>query len=92
MTPGTLLASPICDSARRARSIVFVMIGLVAGRGAFAEADAAKKQAQALQVEGLRLLEKGDNRAALEKFDDAFRLVPSPKNSVQPRQGPYGPR
>jgi hypothetical protein len=46
---------------------------------AVAQSDAAKKQAQALQVEGLALLQKGDARAALQKFDEAFRLVASPK-------------
>jgi hypothetical protein len=61
-----------------------LVVGLVvasvsAASSARAENDAAKKQAQALQVEGLRLLQKGENRAALEKFDEAFRLVASPK-------------
>jgi hypothetical protein len=41
--------------------------------------DANKKQAQALQVEGLRLMQKGDNQGALAKFEEAFRLVSSPK-------------
>jgi hypothetical protein len=41
--------------------------------------DAKKQQAQALQVEGVRLLQKGDNRAALAKFNEAFALVQSPK-------------
>ena len=44
-----------------------------------AQSDDAKKQAQALQVEGVRLLQKGDNRAALAKFNEAFALVQSPK-------------
>ncbi len=46
---------------------------------AMAGADADKKKAQALQVEGLRLMQAGDNRGALDKFEEAFRLVPSPK-------------
>ncbi len=44
-----------------------------------AQSDDAKKQAQALQVEGVRLLQKGDNRGALAKFNEAFALVQSPK-------------
>jgi PEGA domain len=44
-----------------------------------AQSDADKKQAQALQTEGLRLMQRGDQRAALDKFEQAFRLVPSPK-------------
>jgi hypothetical protein len=46
---------------------------------ATAQTDDARKQAQALQAEGVRLLEKGDDRGALGKFDQAFQLVPSPK-------------
>ena len=56
----------------------FVLALLVSG-AALGQSDAAKKRAQALQVEGLGLLQKGDSRAALEKFDEAFRLVQSPK-------------
>jgi PEGA domain len=56
-----------------------VALWLAAPR-AFAQNDAAnKKQAQALQVEGLRLMQKGDNQGALAKFEEAFRLVSSPK-------------
>ncbi len=44
-----------------------------------AQSDDSKKQAQALQVEGVRLLQKGDNRGALAKFNEAFALVQSPK-------------
>jgi PEGA domain-containing protein len=43
------------------------------------QTDADKKQAQALQVAGVRLMQRGDNRGALDKFDAAFRLFPSPK-------------
>jgi len=56
-----------------------VALWLAAPR-ALAQNDAAnKKQAQALQVEGLRLMQKGDNQGALAKFEEAFRLVSSPK-------------
>lgn len=56
-----------------------MVLCLVAPR-ALAQNDAAnKKQAQALQVEGLRLMQKGDNQGALAKFEEAFRLVSSPK-------------
>jgi hypothetical protein len=44
-----------------------------------AQQTAVEKQAQALQVEGLRLMQKGDNHKALEKFDEAYRLVQSPR-------------
>jgi hypothetical protein len=57
-----------------------LVVGLsLAASPAFAQSDAPKKQAQALQVEGVRLMQRGDNRAALGKFDEAFRLVASPK-------------
>jgi hypothetical protein len=59
-------------------AIGFVLALLVTAT-AFGQSDPTKKRAQALQVEGLGLLQKGDSRAALEKFDEAFRLVPSPK-------------
>jgi hypothetical protein len=64
--------SAICKAA-------VVALLMLAPAVASAQTDAAKKQAQALQVDGLRLLQKGDNRGALEKFDEAFRLVQSPK-------------
>jgi hypothetical protein len=60
------------------RTLVFVVLLVTAAR-AFAQTDADKKQAQALQVAGVRLMDHGDNRAALEKFEAAFRLFPSPK-------------
>jgi PEGA domain len=46
---------------------------------AHAQSEDAKKQAQALQVEGVRLMQKGDNRGAVAKFNEAFALVQSPK-------------
>src|SRR4051812_46252898 len=74
-------ASPTSSHLRPLRpfavSLTFALA--LAVSPAFAQSDATKKQAQALQVEGVRLMQRGDNRAALGKFDEAFRLVPSPK-------------
>jgi len=52
---------------------------LTAASRASGQTDTDKKQAQALQVAGVRLMEHGDNRGALDKFEAAFRLFPSPK-------------
>jgi hypothetical protein len=46
---------------------------------ASAQSEGDKKQAMALQSEGLRLMQKGDNQGAVAKFEEAFRLVASPK-------------
>jgi len=81
MGPAASVASAIFSRTQRRApvgAIGFVLALLVSG-AAFGQSDAAKKRAQALQVEGLGLLQKGDSRAALEKFDEAFRLVQSPK-------------
>jgi len=60
-------------------SFLVVAIAILTAPVVRAQSDDAKKQAQALQVEGVRLLQKGDNRAALAKFNEAFALVQSPK-------------
>lgn len=60
-------------------SLFVVAIASLIAPSVRAQSDDAKKQAQALQVEGVRLLQKGDNRAALAKFNEAFALVQSPK-------------
>ena len=52
---------------------------LTAASRASGQTDADKKQAQALQVAGVRLMDHGDNRGALDKFEAAFHLFPSPK-------------
>ena len=52
---------------------------LAAAPRASAQSEGDKKQAQALQAEGLRLMQKGDNQGAVAKFEEAFRLVASPK-------------
>ena len=81
MGPAASVASATFNSrGRRAPVGAMGFVARAAGfRSALGQSDAAKKRAQALQVEGLGLLQKGDSRAALEKFDEAFRLVQSPK-------------
>jgi hypothetical protein len=64
---------------RAVLAMALVLASVALSSRAQADTEAAKKEAQALQVQGLRLLQKGENRAALEKFDEAFRLVASPK-------------
>src|SRR4051812_42525043 len=81
MGPAASVASVTFSRTQRRApvgAIGFVLALLVSG-AAFGQSDPAKKRAQALQVEGLGLLQKGDSRGALEKFDEAFRLVQSPK-------------
>ena len=73
------LSSPASRATRAVLATALVLASLAVPSRAQADTEAAKKEAQALQVEGLRLLQKGENRAALEKFDEAFRLVASPK-------------
>jgi hypothetical protein len=51
----------------------------VASPAARADDDAQKAAAKAKLGEGARLLESGDYAPALEKFQEAYRLVPSPK-------------
>jgi hypothetical protein len=64
----------------RARIVLVVALTLAAAPlVARAQPSADEKQAQALQVEGLRLMQKGDERHALEKFEAAYRLVASPR-------------
>ncbi len=77
------------DHQNRVRKISNRMLGVgaVPGRGIDASrrlggARAVRRrqeEAQALQVEGVRLLQKGDNGGALAKFNEAFALVQSPK-------------
>jgi hypothetical protein len=71
------MASVISINRIAIASIVLAMAA--APLPARAQSTPAEKQAQALQVEGLRLMQKGDNRHALEKFEEAFRLIPSPR-------------
>jgi hypothetical protein len=64
--------------SRISRTFIFLTLLLAASR-VQAQTDSDRTQAQALQVAGVRLMDHGDNRAAIEKFQAAFRLVPSPK-------------
>jgi hypothetical protein len=80
------MASAICiDGSRRAALLrvptvlATVLAAMLAAPLTARAQSSSEKQAQALQVEGLRLMQKGDNRHALEKFDEAFQLVPSPR-------------
>jgi hypothetical protein len=71
--------SPISRTvAFLARTVAFLAL-LAASARAYGQTEADKKQAQTLQVTGVRLMDRGDNRAALDKFEAAFRLFPSPK-------------
>ncbi len=81
MGPAASVASVTCSRTERRAPVgaIGFVLALLVSATALGQSDAAKKRAQALQVEGLGLLQKGDSRAALQKFDEAFRLVPSPK-------------
>ena len=81
MGPAGSVASVTCNSRGRPALVgaMGFVVALLVSASALGQSDAAKKRAQALQVEGLGLMQKGDSRAALQKFDEAFRLVPSPK-------------
>ena len=81
MGPAASVASATFSRTKRRAPVgaIGFVLALLVSATAFGQSDAAKKRAQALQVEGLGLLQKGDSRAALQKFDEAFRLVPSPK-------------
>jgi len=70
------MASATCT--RRAR-IILTFLLLAAPLTARAQSSKEEKQARALQVEGLHLMEKGNNREALEKFEEAYKLVQSPR-------------
>ena len=56
------------------------MVGLLlAATTARAQSEADKKRAISLQTEGVKLMQRGDNPGALAKFEEAYRLVASPK-------------
>jgi hypothetical protein len=69
----------ISSGARSGLAALLAAAVLVGGATAHAQSEGERKQATALQAEGLRLMQKGDNKAALAKFQEAYRLVPSPK-------------
>ena len=81
MGPVSSVASATCNRTERRALVgaIGFVVALLVSSTALGQSDAAKKRAQALQVEGLGLMQKGDSRAALPKFDEAFRLVQSPK-------------
>jgi hypothetical protein len=56
-----------------------VAVALLWAAGARAQTAQDKQQAQALQVAGVHLMDQGDNRGAIAKFEEAFHLFPSPK-------------
>lgn len=81
---GGVVERPQIASRRKGAALalclcVTLTLTLLIPGAARAQSDDLKKQAQALQVEGVKLLQKGDNRGALAKFNEAFTLVQSPK-------------
>ena len=76
--------------SRRARRDARAIVGAVAAAAALASAgparaeappasEAARSAARAKLVEGVDALGRGEHRLALEKFEAAYALVPSPK-------------
>ncbi len=61
-----------------ALTLILVSLSFTTDR-AHAQEAADVARAKQLQVEGLKLLDKSDPGGALEKFDAAYALVPSPK-------------
>src|SRR5262245_10606710 len=79
MIPRIETSSP---GARAKRAMVIVMVAaclpVLAGR-AVAETEAERAEAKSLLAQGLKLLDRSDFRGALERFERAYALVPSPK-------------
>jgi hypothetical protein len=69
----------VSRASRISSAIALGLLLALAGTKAAAQTAAQKQEAQALQVAGVHLMERGDNEAALEKFEAAFQLFPSPK-------------
>jgi hypothetical protein len=65
--------------SRRLFASVAVAVWCLHGLPARAEDQALKAAAKSKLEEGARSLDSGDYAAALEKFEEAYRLVPSPK-------------
>ena len=82
------MASSIAEAARQ-RSIVAVALFAVTAGELFAAgaaraqaavaSDATREAARAKLVDGVAALKRGDYRAALARFEEAYALVPSPK-------------
>jgi hypothetical protein len=72
---------PISSSRAAALLLLAAALALVATpRPARAEADdAAKQAARDKLTEGIELMKKGDAGTALARFEEAYKLVPSPK-------------
>jgi hypothetical protein len=81
------MASSISRAARLSRPAgacaASVMVVLAAWRPALAEAprpnEAARSAARAKLVDGVEALRRGEHGRALERFQEAYALVPSPK-------------
>jgi hypothetical protein len=69
----------VSRGSRISNAITLGLLLVLVASEAEAQTNAEKNEAQALQVAGVHLMERGDNEAALEKFEAAFRLFPSPK-------------
>lgn len=63
---------------RRALGAVLLMLATGPARAQPTD-EAARTRAAALQAEGHRLLNGGDAQGALDRFESAYQLVPSPK-------------
>jgi hypothetical protein len=63
----------------RISSVALAAMVLLSAAGARGQTANDKQQAQALQVAGVHLMDQGDNHGAIAKFEEAFRLFPSPK-------------
>src|SRR5688572_3894649 len=83
------MASSISERARR-RSIVACALAAVAAAAMLADAgaalaappgarDAVRDAARAKLVEGVDALKRGEHQIALDRFEAAYALVPSPK-------------
>ena len=68
------------DRKRAAAGAIVVIAGLLMLAGhAAAETEAERAEAKSLLNQGLKLLEKNDFAGARERFERAYKLVPSPK-------------
>jgi len=68
------------DRKRAAAGAIVVIAGLLMLAGhAAAETEAERTEAKSLLNQGLKLLEKNDFAGARERFERAYKLVPSPK-------------
>jgi tetratricopeptide (TPR) repeat protein len=83
------MASSISEAARRRSIVAVVLLAVTAGglfaagparaQAAAAASDPTRDAARAKLVDGVAALKRGDHRAALARFEEAYALVPSPK-------------